>query len=388
MPDLLSQLMGLLFKGSSQDASPVDSLTKHCKQCLVSLGKIFRSINEEVLKEVVLDQNFKKQRALRKLRWAQRDQQDNTTHIPWPERSDSLDHLPGDADILESAIKVKIPVPGGDLEELTASLAETSSLRIWKAAAASLLVHQGDSSSVSWHSAKQKALDLLELRQDALEVFKEIVDELRTGRFGSLCEGLTAKLRILERFARIYNRQPIPSTMEHVPGQEALYLYESVPEWRKRKTYPAYPKMQEKVTKLLLPPEHDNMLTNDTARSYFDYHSPCIHTHILLPINTSMEELLKPARIDGRRGLLAPYPKLNHAVTRPFYRHIPSFKAYQDTCLAMGSTFHCFRLYLCFWRYPDVPLPSDDVERSGQFHWSSSPSLHDSAACSRQRLSI
>ena len=354
---------------------------------LVSLGRIFRRIDEEVLKEVVFGQHLKKQRALRELGWAQQDQQNNKPHIPWPNRSDFPDHLPGDADILESAVKVKIPLPEGDLKELMAFLADTSSLRIWKAGAAYLLEHQGDSDSVPWHSAKQRALDLLELRQDALDIFNDIVDELRAGQFDSVCEGLTAKLRMLERFARIYNRQPVPSTMEHVPEHEALYLYEPVLEWRKRKTYPAYPNRQEQVRTLLLQPEHDNILTNATVRSYFDYHSPCSHTRVLLPINTSMEELLKPARIDGRRGLLAPCPKLNHAVTRPFYRHLSSLKAYQDNCLAIGSAFHCFGLYLCYWRYPDVPPPSNDVERSGLFHWSSSPSVHDFAACSCRRLS-
>lgn len=106
----------------------------------------------------------------------------------------------------KSAIKAHIPLPGEDLEELMMYLAETSSLPDWKNAAASLFISQGSFGDVHWHIAKQRALDLLELQQEALEIFEDMLDELKTGEFESLCEGLTTKLRTLKRFATIDGR--------------------------------------------------------------------------------------------------------------------------------------------------------------------------------------
>jgi len=266
MSDFLPQLMDLFSTVPSKAAASNDLLTTHCKQGLISLGIIFRSINEEVLKEVISDQDLERQLAFRELALAQRDQHDNRPHVPPPHRSDSPDYLPGDADIPKALIRVQTASSEGDLEALMASLAETSSLRIWKTAGASLFIYQGYSGDVLWHLAKYRAQDLLDLRQEALGIFEDIVDELMTHQFEGLCDGLATKLRMLERFAAIYKRQLIHSTMEYVPEQETPYICDPVPEWRTRKAYTAYPQLQEKVSKLLLPPNHGHMLMSGTAQ--------------------------------------------------------------------------------------------------------------------------
>jgi hypothetical protein len=163
---------------------------------LVSIAKIFRNINEAVLKEVVLALDYQRKKA-------EYEQRHPEGHDSRPSQIRYPEHLPAEVKILESAILVDIHRSTAELEELMASLAETSVGGVWMTAAATLLALQGDTSTVGWHTIKNKALDILELRQDAVALFTEVIEELSGNRHRDLYEALSTKLRALERFARI-----------------------------------------------------------------------------------------------------------------------------------------------------------------------------------------
>ena len=256
------------------------------------MGGIFVSINQAVLIEVVFDLEYKRKEA----EWEQRSAR---FHDSRPSHIKNPEHLPGDISNLDAAIRFDSPPSAANLKELLASLADTSTVHIWKTAAASLLVKQGDNSNVSWHTAKEKALEILELRQDAVGLFTDAMEELSVDHHRGLCEDISTKLRALERFARIYNRQPLPSTREDRPSYEIPYSYAPVPERKQRRLYPAYPQMQQKVLELLLLPIP--ALTNDSiARLNHDNYGPNLHSPLVLPPNPCMATLSRPPRLDHR----------------------------------------------------------------------------------------
>jgi hypothetical protein len=227
-------------------------LSHRCKVCLVSIAKIFKNINEAVLKEVVLDLDYRRKKA-------EYEQRHPGGYEYPPSQIEVPEHLPADVEILESAILADIH---HSTAELVASLAETSVVGVWTTAAATLLALQGDTSTVGWHTIKNKALDILELRQDAVALFEEVIEELSGNPHRDLYDALSTKLRALEKFARIYNRQPMPSTMEDRPSYDETYGYTPTPKRKQRRIYPAYPQLRQKVLELLLLPMP--ALTNDS----------------------------------------------------------------------------------------------------------------------------
>jgi hypothetical protein len=108
------------------------------------------------------------------------------------------------------------PRPNGDLSSLLAFLPETEYhyLEVRVKADAALLGSQGDHYSAAWwYLDKQAALDILELRDDAANLFQAIEEYLPSSQKDNVCDGILTLLKVLARFVAIYNRQPSPATM-------------------------------------------------------------------------------------------------------------------------------------------------------------------------------
>lgn len=155
----------------------------------------------------------------------------------------------GDLAVLDRVQTLSLPALHGDFTDLQWLLADTSYLSIWRVAINSLLDYQGSSyDELSWKLAKQQALDILEQRDIAAKLFEHIEDELRTQAF-AVCDGIIAKIKMLERFTVIYDAQPSPRTMEDRPGSEPHYkLYPLQNRKRMKGVAEAYPQMQQRVS--------------------------------------------------------------------------------------------------------------------------------------------
>lgn len=138
----------------------------------------------------------------------------------------------------------------GDFTALQLMLVDNSYLHIWRTAVDSLMDHQGSHyDHLQWKFSKHRALDILERRDIAAELLEEIEDELRIQTF-DVYDGILTKIKMLERFAMIYDAQPSPVHMDHNPPSEPLYqLYPLKIGRRGQKLAEAYPQ-REGVSRL------------------------------------------------------------------------------------------------------------------------------------------
>ena len=141
---------------------------------------------------------------------------------------------------LDLAMNLNIPAPHGDFAPLLSDLADNSCVPVWRVAVDSLLKYQ-DSNYYQWKAVKQQALDILEQRDVAMSHFESARDELRFESTDAH-DGIFTKIKMLERFAYIYDAQP--GNPAH--GPEPRYILEPIT--GRKKTVTAYPHMQQPVS--------------------------------------------------------------------------------------------------------------------------------------------
>jgi hypothetical protein len=205
---------------------------------LISITKALQTANNIIQEEAQRDREHCEQQLGRKAQYSGETKQ----------RKSYFNE--GDLAMLDRVQSLSLPALDGDFTGLQGSLMDTSYLSIWRAAINSLLDYQGSRYDyLSWKLAKQQALDILEQRDIAAELFEHIEDELGTQTF-DVCNGIIAKIKMLERFTAIYDAQPSPPvTMDHNPGSEPHYhLYPLQNKKIMKGVVEAYPQMQQRVS--------------------------------------------------------------------------------------------------------------------------------------------
>jgi hypothetical protein len=197
---------------------------------LLLIAKALQAANSCILEEVRRDKQQCSQNSLRNA----------SIHFPNQRAISYFDeHNLRSLDLLDG---LRVTEPDEDLTELLQALADTSCLPIWRRAVDSLLDFQGQHySHLSWKLAKQQALDILQQRDVAAEIFQDVEDELRSLTTEDIYDGIVGKIKILERFTTIYDAQPAPSTMEHNPDREQYYHLYPLGSRRGKEIAHAYP---------------------------------------------------------------------------------------------------------------------------------------------------
>ena len=138
------------------------------------------------------------------------------------------------------------------LKRLRDVLEDCSYIPIWKSAINSMLDYQGDHFGIlRWKQAKQQALDVLEHRDFAAKLYVGAEDELKEcgPEWHTVCEGITRKIRALERFTAVYDAQPLPSSSFRDPRPEPTYELEPLKDMKRgTRIVEAYPRTKDQVS--------------------------------------------------------------------------------------------------------------------------------------------
>lgn len=113
--------------------------------------------------------------------------------------------------------------------------------KFWRAAAINLLEYQGlpvHYESANWGLAKERALCVLNLRGDALDVLVIMDEDMKTNGLRNLHRSLLLKLRSLDGYKGVYNRQPQRGAREQDPPAKSTYS---------RRTYQPYNRDKERA---------------------------------------------------------------------------------------------------------------------------------------------
>jgi hypothetical protein len=223
------------LRGLGNLATPVISNTS--KRSLISIAKALQVANRVIREEARRDKQ-------------QCEQNSNVSQIGgFPTlrtKSYFEDH---DLQILDRLNGLRVPGPGEDITELLQALADTSCLSVWRNAIDSLLEFQDRHfDAMPWKLAKQRALDILQQRDHAVEIFQDVEGELRSRTAEDLCSSILQKTKMLERFTAIYDAQPSPIHMDHNPGQEPCYHLSPMENRRSENFARAYPQLQQHVS--------------------------------------------------------------------------------------------------------------------------------------------
>jgi hypothetical protein len=106
---------------------------------------------------------------------------------------------------------------------------------------------------ISWQIAKQRALDIIETRDDAAKLFQSIEEELRNLQRDDVYDGILANLKILSRFVTIYNREPSPHNTDGNPQCEPQYeLFHLPTQEEGLAVAEAYPPLRSDVSDFVL----------------------------------------------------------------------------------------------------------------------------------------
>jgi hypothetical protein len=220
-------------------------LSKTCKIKLISIAKILQEVNSLIRNEVKLNQEYFDQLS-----------RDRTYYNIRQTKFDALDvrnleywmsfQFPGlddesDADFTDPLVK-----------KLLAFLVESSYSRIWKTAVLSLLEYEGEAgpfASLSWTLGRERALNVLELRDEILGIFEDIREELKGNDLEAVRNGIIDKIKKLERFSAAYNRQA--SSLEDKPYYEVRPIG-AAKEENNASVFEAYPRDQQNVSILCL----------------------------------------------------------------------------------------------------------------------------------------
>ena len=207
------------------------------KHSLISIAKALQVANRVIREEVRRD----------KQQCEQNSHVNPKAGFPTPRtKSYFEDH---DLQILDQLNGLRVPRPGEYITELLQALADTSCLPVWRNAIDSLLEFQGRHfDAMPWKLAKQRALDILQQRDDVVEIFQAVEGELRSRTAEDLCSGIGQKIKMLKRFTAIYDAQPSPIHMDHNPGQEPYYHLSPMENQRSENFARAYPHSQQHVS--------------------------------------------------------------------------------------------------------------------------------------------
>jgi hypothetical protein len=153
-----------------------------------------------------------------------------------------------------------IPRPDGDLSSTLAFLSETEYhyLEVRLKAGAALLGSQGDHySAVWWYLDKQTALEILELPDDAANLFQAIKEYPRSLQRDDVCDGISTLLKVLARFVNMNNRQPFPATINKAPRELPYHrnfvtIFQLAPWEEKPVAVAAYPQQRSGVSDFTL----------------------------------------------------------------------------------------------------------------------------------------
>jgi hypothetical protein len=106
---------------------------------------------------------------------------------------------------------------------------------------------------MSWQIAKQRALDIIETRDDAAKLFQSIEEEPRNLQGDDVYDGILANLKILPRFVTIYNREPSPHNTDGNPQREPQYELFHLPTREEGLAVAeAYPRLRSDVSDFVL----------------------------------------------------------------------------------------------------------------------------------------
>jgi hypothetical protein len=295
----------------------VSGLSVECRESLRKIATLFKRVNGVVFNEAEREQR-------------QFDDEKKISLAPsLTRRSQSL-YLETEILFLHYRGQLVIPSTDSDsvhdlLRYLSGEAPLDAELIVWRKAVGTLLEHQGPAvynSEPHWAMAKAQAHDILDFRNDAAEIFDEIYQELTLKHLYEVRESISLRLRMLEKFVAIYDRQPTPYNDSYNPPPEPRYeLFPLPSKQRRKKISEAYSTAQFQVSAF-------SRSRRNIKYSYPVAQLPLGHYHTyrnsgtIYPDSTGLAKVFIAARLNLRCRLLAPCPIYGYAIAGYLYRHL------------------------------------------------------------------